>query len=193
MIVDRSSYRECVRADLAAYGLRSVCCGVRWRLPALRFVLRLRRVEYLTNVRGFVPLRRVRLFWNRCLNHCLATRLGFSIPINVFGPGLCIVHYGTIVVSPYAKVGANCRLHPMTCIGEYNGAPTLGDNVYVGPGAKIYGKIRIGNNVAIGANAVVNRDFGDDVTLAGVPARVVSEVGAKEKDIFPKKVEDVDN
>ena len=92
-----------------------------------------------------------------------------------FGPGLSIAHRGTIVVNSGARVGANCRLHVCVNIGTKAGygeqAPVLGDNVYVGPGAKLYGSIVVGNNVAIGANAVVNKSFPqDNVVLAGVPA-----------------------
>ena len=59
-------------------------------------------------------------------------------------------------------------------IGAYEGgAPVIGDNVYIGPGAKIFGDITIGNNVSIGANAVVNRSFPDNVIIAGVPAKVI--------------------
>ena len=130
-------------------------------------------------------LCRIYLFILELINHCLATRLGFSIPKNVFGPGLCIVHYGTIVVSPLAKMGAWCRIHPSTSVGEYNGAPQCGDFVYIGPGAKLYGKITIGNNVAIGANAVVNKSFGSNITIAGIPAKIISNNGAKENNIYP--------
>ena len=56
-------------------------------------------------------------------------------------------------------------------------APEIGDNCFIGPGAKIFGKIKIGDNVAIGANAVVNKSFGNNVTIAGVPAKVVNNIG----------------
>ena len=51
------------------------------------------------------------------------------------------------------------------------------------PGAlgERFPKIKIGDNVAIGANAVVNKDFGDNVTIAGVPAKVVSKKGTNGK------------
>ena len=56
--------------------------------------------------------------------------------------------------------------------------PTIGDNCFIGPGAKIFGRIKIGNRIVIGANAVVNKSFEtDDVTIAGIPARVVKETG----------------
>ena len=49
----------------------------------------------------------------------------------------------------------------------------IGDNVFIGTGAKILGNITIGDNVKVGANAVVLRSCGSNVTLVGVPARVV--------------------
>ena len=147
-----------------------------------------RRLEYLYNTMGRNPVKRLAWFLLEIAHHHHAVRLGFTIPKNVFGPGLCIVHYGTIVVSPNAKVGSNCRLHPSTSIGDYNGAPTLGNNVYIGPGAKLFGDIVLGDNVAVGANAVVNRSFGSNVTLAGIPARVVAETGALEQGLFPPQI-----
>ena len=66
-------------------------------------------------------------------------------------------------------------------MGENGKAPTIGDNCFIGPGAKLFGDIKIGDNVAIGANAVVNKDFGDNVTIAGVPAKVVSKKGTNGK------------
>ena len=108
-------------------------------------------------------------------------RLGLSIPLGVFGPGLSIAHYGTIVVNKNACVGVNCRIHPGVCIGVAHGrAPTIGDNVYIGPGAKIFGGVTVGDNAAIGANAVVNKDVPPGVTVAGNPARIVSHRGSFE-------------
>ena len=115
-------------------------------------------------------------------------KLGFSIPINVFGPGLCIVHAGTIVVNEKAKIGANARIHVGVNIGNSapfgkdwvpDNVPIIGDNVYIGPGAKLFGKIKIGNDVAIGANAVVTKDVPDHVTVAGVPARIINTNGSE--------------
>lgn len=184
MIDNREQYLYYKKCDLAAHGLQKVSLYNYWWQDCLRFQLRLRRIEYLHNCRHDV-LSKAWLFVLEVINHRLATRLGFTIPKNVFGPGLCIVHYGTIVVSPLAKVGAHCRIHPGTSIGDYNGAPQLGDHVYVGPGAKLYGPIQIGNNVAIGANSVVNQSFESNITLAGAPAHVVSKQGARESGVFP--------
>ena len=184
MITDRQTYREYVKEDLKAYGLTHVGFYNYWWMDCLRFQLRLRRIEYLHNTAGHNPLKGLWRFVLEVVNHRLATRLGFTIPKNVFGPGLHIVHYGTIVVHPDARVGRNCRLHPSTSIGDYNGVPRLGNNVYIGPGAKIYGPVTLGDNVAVGANAVVNKSFGSNVTLGGVPARIVAEKGAMEQGVF---------
>lgn len=83
-------------------------------------------------------------------------------------------------MSGKAKIGKNCRIHVCTNIGNApshgkDGTPTIGDNVYIGPGAKIFGPITIGDNVVIGANAVVNKSFPSDCTIAGVPAKVISK------------------
>lgn len=193
MITDRQTYRDYVKEDLKAYGLTHVGFYNYWWMDCLRFQLRLRRIEYLHNTAGHNPLKGLWRFVLEVVNHRLATRLGFTIPKNVFGPGLHIVHYGTIVVHPDARVGRNCRLHPSTSIGDYNGVPRLGDNVYIGPGAKIYGPVTLGDNVAVGANAVVNKSFGSNVTLGGVPARIVAEKGALEQGVFGDSLLNVTN
>lgn len=109
----------------------------------------------------------------------IGIKLGYSIPVNVFGPGLSLPHYGTIVVSKNAKVGKNCRLHVGTNIGASAGrpkAPIIGDNVYIGPGAILFGNITIADNVTVAANATVNRNCEiPNVVLAGTPAKIVKE------------------
>ncbi len=105
--------------------------------------------------------------------------LGFSIPFNVFGPGLCIEHYGSIVVNSAVKVGENCRIHEGTTIGANglysNKAPKIGNNCYIATGAKIIGNIEIADGIVIGANAVVTKSFLEpNITIAGVPATKVS-------------------
>lgn len=106
-------------------------------------------------------------------------KLGFTIPLNVFGPGLSIAHYGTIVVADGTKIGANCRIHEGVTIGATNGSSEvaqIGDNVFIGSGAKIIGNVKIANNVAIAANAVVVNDFISEngCTIGGVPAKIIS-------------------
>jgi serine O-acetyltransferase len=64
--------------------------------------------------------------------------------------------------------------------GKADSAPVIGDNCYIGPGAKIFGPIEIGPNTVIGANAVVNQSFVDgSQTIAGIPAKVISSKSSK--------------
>jgi serine O-acetyltransferase len=146
----------------------------------------LRRVEYLLNCRkkrGLLGLLMYKYYSIRF--HRQSVRCGFDIPPNTFGPGLSIAHRGTIVVHPDARIGANCRIHVDVVIGTRPGpedlVPLIGDNCYIGPGAKIFGDIEIGDNVAIGANSVVNTSFPEGyMTVAGAPARKVSDTPSTE-------------
>jgi serine O-acetyltransferase len=178
VIQSKADYRRYLAADLASKGLSRWRVRDRYRLPELLFQRRLRHVEYLEACRRD-PFGRLWCAVQVFRLKQLSVRLGFTIPRRVFGPGLAIVHYGTIVVSDGTRVGSNCRIHAGVNIGVAGGAaPTIGDNVYIGPGAKLFGGIVVGDNVAVGANAVVNRDVPADVSVAGVPARVVSDRGS---------------
>ena len=72
----------------------------------------------------------------------------------------------------------------MTTIGKNIGtnqqSPIIGNNVWIGPGARIYGNIKIGNNVVIGANSVVNKTFPSNITIAGIPAKKINDKGYKD-------------
>lgn len=81
-----------------------------------------------------------------------------------------------IIVSYYAHIGKDAWIAQQVTIGQdiaKNVAPTIGDNVVIGAGAKIIGGIKIGNNVTVGANAVVVNDMPDNCICGGVPARVI--------------------
>jgi serine acetyltransferase len=71
-----------------------------------------------------------------------------------------------IIVSHNAVIGANCTIFHQVTIGEgKGGAPTIGDNVLIGAGAKIIGNVHIGNNVKIGAGCIVACDVPDGATV----------------------------
>ncbi|HEY0239706.1 MAG TPA: hypothetical protein VGC37_13785 [Friedmanniella sp.] len=174
MISTRSDYARYLRDDLTAAGLVRWSFAQKYRRPEVHYVRLLRLVEYLLAQPG--RLARVRRSWARFRLLRSSTRLGLSIPPNVFGPGLGIAHYGSIVVNSKARVGAWCRINSATNIGlSPSGVPTIGDYCYIAPGAVLYGGITVGDRVVVGANAVVGRDVPDGVTVAGAPARVVSQ------------------
>lgn len=101
------------------------------------------------------------------------------------GEGLYIGHFGGIIISPGAVIGRNCNISQGITIGiagkgKNRGIPIIGEGVYIGAGAKLIGKIHVGNNVAIGANAVVTKDVLDNAVVGGVPAKIISMKGSFE-------------
>lgn len=154
--------------------------------PIARFTMVLRLYEYSLNTNMFKPFRLAIYLYFRSIS----VKLGFSIPPNVFDEGLAIVHYGNIIISPYTRIGKNCRIHVGVNIGgaaRFTSAeeaqyldPKIGNNCYIGPGVKIYGPIVIGNDCAMGANAVVGKTFEQDkITLGGIPAKIISQRGSE--------------
>jgi serine O-acetyltransferase len=90
------------------------------------------------------------------------------------GGGLYIAHPVGSVISP-KRMGNNCTIIHSITIGMRNEweFPDIGDNVFIGAGARILGGIRVGNNAVIGANAVVIHDVPDGATVVGIPAKVI--------------------
>lgn len=186
MIKSKKDYLYYLEADRIALGKpkysflvwikEKLKCEYIWRFQRL-----LRKTEYYNNVKSKKSiLGKMMYFYYKRRLRSLSLKLSFSIPENVFGPGLAIVHYGTIVVNPRAKVGKNCRIHVCTNIGESGGvagAPQIGDNVYIGPGVKIFGAINIVDNTVIAANAAVNKSILEKGKLvAGVPAKIIKPI-----------------
>jgi serine O-acetyltransferase len=94
------------------------------------------------------------------------------------GRRLSIEHHGGIVIHGAAVIGDDCLLRHGVTIGNTGfddplGAPVIGSRVQFGAGAKVIGRIHVGNDVIIGANAVVVRDIPDFAIVGGVPARVI--------------------
>lgn len=97
-----------------------------------------------------------------------------EINANYIGPGLFIQHGISTLISAHS-IGANCWINQQVTIGYSNQTdrPTIGDNVRVCAGAKIIGKVRIGNNATIGANTIVISDVAANTTVFGVPGKVI--------------------
>jgi serine O-acetyltransferase len=109
---------------------------------------------------------------------------GISIPFRTqIGSGLYIGHFGGIVVTAGSVIGRNCNLYPGASLlaggrGKNLEVPTIGDNTFVGPGAKVIGGVRIGNNVLIAANSVVVRDIPDKAVVFGSHGGIISYEGS---------------
>lgn len=136
----------------------------------------LRKTEYYVNTNKKIRSLVYKILFNRFKMKC-----NIHIPLNVFGKGLKIMHLGPILVNGNVKAGEDISLHVNTSIvagGIDNGVPKLGNGVIVGVGAVILGNITIANNIAIGANSVVNKSFEEEnICIAGVPAKKISNNG----------------
>ena len=183
MINSKHDFLEYLKCDSEALGCKEKkfpIGGTRYRI--WKYQVLLRKLEYYTNCKKEFYLKPYKLYLKWKFRR-LSIRYGYEIPINTFGKGLSIAHIGTIVVNGATKIGDNCRIH--TCVnigtkaGYSNKAPNIGNNVYIGPGAKIFGDITIGDSVVIGANSVVNKSFiENDISIAGIPAQKISNKGS---------------
>lgn len=135
-----------------------------------KMVYFLRKAEYAHNTKSRLMEMYYKLRLNRIQNH-----FGVHIPMNVCEKGLSIAHLGPIIINKETKIGENCRIHVGVNIGaNEGGSPLIGNNVYIGPGAKVFGDITIADDVKIGANAVVNKSFlTQNSVVVGVPAHEV--------------------
>lgn len=128
------------------------------------------------------PARLLMIGWHRIIE----AATGISLPCTAsIGPGLHIPHAGTIVLHARTVMGVDCCLTQGVTVGvsgtgERRGVPSIGDRVYFGANAVVVGPIRVGNDVVIGANSLVNRDVPNHCTVLGVPAAVVSQHGSED-------------
>lgn len=158
---------DLIRADFRAHGRKFGAQGF-WAMLVYRYG----RWRYTVRPSW---LRKIFSLVYHFLFKLVQILTGIELPCEVVvGDNFVIDHFGGIVVSGYARFGANCRIRNGVVVGLKNVeqpiAPIFGDNVDIGAGAKVLGPIRIGNNVRIGANAVVLCDVPDDHVAVGVPA-----------------------
>ncbi len=156
-----------LRADFNSHGRKLGSQGF-WALSVYRFG----RWRY--TVRPAIVRKPLSLLYH-VLFKWIQVVAGIELPCEVeIGPNFVIDHSGGIVISGYARFGANCRIRTGVVVGlsrvEDPVAPYIGDNVDIGAGAKVLGRIRIGDGAIIGANAVVIRDVPAGFMAIGVPA-----------------------
>ena len=98
-----------------------------------------------------------------------------------FGPGFVLIHSQGVVINGQVRGGSHVYLeHQVTIGADRWKSPVLGDDVYVGAGAKIIGPVTVGDGVRVGANAVVVHDVPSGATVVGIPAKVVRQRGPDE-------------
>ncbi|WP_372512438.1 hypothetical protein [Gordonia aquimaris] len=180
------SLKTSLECDRVAYGVKRWSPLVAFRYPTLSYQRYLRYVEFCAAIDhpvGAVACAILRLRLKR-----LGQRIGVTVPPGVFGPGLSIPHYGSVVVNDKVRAGWFCRIHSATNLGESEGAaPCLGDGVYIGPGAVLYGAVTVGSGSVIGANSVVNRNVPANSLAVGSPAQV-RPIGSAYEKVMPATI-----
>ena len=117
----------------------------------------------------------IELLLNRLNSICCNCIIGRGAE---FGPGFVLIHATGVVINGQVIGGENVLIeHQVTIGAERRQSPRIGNNVFIGAGAKIIGQITIGDHSRVGANAVVLDDVPAYATVAGIPARVVRRRG----------------
>ncbi len=143
------------------------------------FVYRISNAIYRSKLPGFIKklLLLFAIFWQKYIEIVTGISLPYSATI---GSEFYIGHFGNIIINASAVIGNNCNISQGVTIGisgkaENRGVPVIGNNVYLGANAVIAGKIKVGDNVVVGANTFVNRDVESNCTVLGVPAKKISD------------------
>lgn len=137
----------------------------------MQYLKSMRYVQYLSDCKVITPPRLFLLLYHRLRFRRLGLKLGFSIGYHCLDYGTIISHYGTIVVGNSNRIGKYAVLNTSVCISD-NGK-VIGDAAYISTGVKMTSRIRVGDNVSIGANSLVNKDVPDNCMVGGVPAKVI--------------------
>lgn len=139
----------------------------------------LRHYEYHLNNRykkwHFIPF----VYYKFRYNH-KRMKSNIYVSPNVLGPGVTFVHPGFLRIDEWISIGENCTILPNVLFGKkdsYNNPKgvkiEVGNNVYISTNVTVLGPCKIGNNVIIGAGAVVTKDIPDNAVVAGVPAKII--------------------
>jgi len=165
-------------ADIAKYRSRGYKGKELWLDPAVWSIASYRLGNWLYTRPPFILVRIPLKLVSFCAAKFCEIFMEMCIdPHATIGPGLYIGHIGGVHINPQAVLGSNCDLAHRVTIGASamgrQGAPILGDGVYIGTGATLVGKIKIGNGAKIAANTLVMSNVPEGATVMGVPGRIV--------------------
>lgn len=152
MIETRKQLRLVLELDYSYYHHKNLCKRLldnllsRENIYIWHYIKTMRYCDYYTTNKHKSLFHAFMYWWYLRKHNRNSVKLGLIIGAGAFDAGLCIYHTGNIVVNGYSKIGKNCKLHGSNCIGNShckNDCPTIGDNVRLGVGAKVFGKIYI--------------------------------------------------
>lgn len=179
--MDKSNFKNIIKQDLLRYTIDKpltvrvfLKCFYIQNIPGLKFTIIYRYCQYYRR-KNRLLFYFFMLWWRH-----LKVKYGFDISYRTtIGKGLYIGHFGGVVIHGDAIIGENCNLSQGVTIGilvrgKNVGIPTIGDRVFIGPGATILGGITIGNDVLIGANSIVTFDVPDNAVVASPLASIIS-------------------
>jgi serine O-acetyltransferase len=150
--------------------------------PEFKYIVWMRLTKYIgTKGKIFTPIKVLSLLTLKRYSY----KYGINIPYKTdIGKGFFISHPGEITINEFSKVGINCNISQGVTLGQANrgknkGYPVVGENVYIGPGAKLVGNVHVSNNCCIGANCVVTKDVPENGVSVGIPNKTVSFDGSE--------------
>ena len=179
MIKTKQDLQDCLKFEKERYG-EVPCLWFFWAALGIsdiaiiwKYQRKLRVWEYHQNSHHGIREKLCKIYCNK-----IGRKYGLRIQPNNFDIGLKIMHLGSILVNSNTRIGKNCILNINTAFVATRGtsdSPTLGDNCSIGVGATLVGGIHLGNEVVVGAGAVVTKSFEENhITLGGVPAKIIS-------------------
>jgi serine O-acetyltransferase len=165
-------------ADIARYKTKGHVGKELWLNPAVWAIACYRLGNWLNVSRPFIliriPLKFISFFANKICEVFMEMCID---PQASIGDGLYISHIGGIHINPQAVLGRNCDVAHRVTIGASamgrQGAPVLGDDVYIGTGATLVGKIKVSSGAKIAANTLVISNIPEGATVMGVPGRII--------------------
>lgn len=186
MISTKQELKLCIQAELGTYThplLTPFALLKMWirgteRLPIWKFTYSLRHYEYYKNKKNRSLIDKICCEWWRFTFRHNQLRYDLHIEPNTIGEGATIMHPGYRKIPKFVEIGKNATILPMVLIGKAHPnsdvKAIIGDNCYISTGVTILAPVVIGNNVTIGAGAVVTKDVPDNAIVAGVPAGIIS-------------------
>ncbi len=144
-----------------------------------------RIAHFVYNKVTLQPFRFLFLGWMYFWQKSIEILTGISIPASArIGNSFYIAHFGGIILNSETRIGNNCNISQgvtigVSGLGDRRGVPVIGNNVYIGANAVLAGHISIGDNVLIAACSFVGSDVEENNVVQGVPAVIISDKSSK--------------